>query len=354
MSTEQEMKPNNLKSIMGVEIFSSGVWNGDEYTERDMDEMVRAFNETSKGLPPPLKLGHDDNQNILQNDGYPAAGWIGRLYRSGQKLLADFIDIPEKIYELLKRGAYKKVSSEIYWNADVNGQKYDRMLAGVALLGADIPAVSNLSDILAMYGFKMAEKKAYAESKSVPTIKIYQFPGGQKRMTQEQELKEVELQKQKLIELEAQLNAFRSSQNEQTREYETLKKNKLDSDRRVAELERVLKEQQIESQVDGLVSSQVISPSMRLLAKELLGEEKKLYTVNKKDLTRFELLKEFLSLHSEALKLNKKESSLSLEERRSHEQKEIEALEKYAKEHNLSHKEAYKAMYRGKLKNVNE
>jgi hypothetical protein len=113
--------------------------------------MVSAFNQLSEHVRPPLKLGHTDEQKLLQKDGLPAAGWVGRLYRQGARLLADFVDLPEKIYELIKLKAYRNVSSEIYWDVSIGEKKFKRMLSGVALLGADTPAVMNLSDILALY-----------------------------------------------------------------------------------------------------------------------------------------------------------------------------------------------------------
>lgn len=345
------MLPDNkaLRTINGVEIFSAGTWNGDTYTEKDLDEMIRAYDDTRQGVMPPLKLGHDDKQKILQQDGYPAAGWVGKLYRNGKKLLADFIDIPDKIYELLTRGAYKKVSSEIYWNTDVDGKKYDKMLAGVALLGADMPAVSNLSDILSMYG-KKVERKFYAELKNVPIIKSYSFTGGPTRMS-EQELSDVEIQKRRTNELETQLKSLLSSQQEQSREFELLKRNKQEADKRIVELERAGREAQLESQLNEMVHVGTISPGMRAYAKELLGEEKKLYTVNKKEYSKHDLLKEMLSLHAEAIKLNKKEASLSLVEEPDEVNKMKAEVEKVAREEKLSFKDAYKTVFRGKLSN---
>ena len=135
----------------GVEIFSVGNWNGDDYTIEDLNTMVAAFEETKQGAQPFLKLGHDPKQKLIQADGLPAAGWIERIYVRGNKLFADFTDIPKKVYDLIQAKAYKKVSSEIFWNIKVGEKTYKRMLAAVALLGADTPGVMNLNDILAMY-----------------------------------------------------------------------------------------------------------------------------------------------------------------------------------------------------------
>jgi len=101
------MKQAELKSVEGVEVFSAGKWNGDIYTIEDLDIMVQAFDETRGGIQPHIKLGHDDGQKIIQTDGLPAAGWIGNLYRSGEKLYADFVDIPKKVFQLIENKAYR-------------------------------------------------------------------------------------------------------------------------------------------------------------------------------------------------------------------------------------------------------
>lgn len=149
-----------LKSIKGVEIFAAGKWNGDVYTEKDLDAIVASFDHT--GFVPPLKLGHDENQSLLQRDGMPSAGWVEKVYRKGKKLVADFKDIPEKIFNLIKNKAYNQVSAEIYWNLEVGDNVFSRALKAVALLGADIPAVADLKSISEMFSGIEAECKIYA------------------------------------------------------------------------------------------------------------------------------------------------------------------------------------------------
>jgi len=133
------------------EIFRTGNWNGDKYTVSDLDDIVKSF-EALKGVKEiPLKLGHDEDQKILQRDGYPAAGWVKSLKRKGDILLASFRDIPRKIKELIERKAYKKVSAEIWWDYRYGDKTYPRVLEAVGLLGADVPAVSGLGDWMKLY-----------------------------------------------------------------------------------------------------------------------------------------------------------------------------------------------------------
>jgi len=153
----------DINRVQGVEVFSTGIWNGDEYTVADLQLMVDAFDQNAEGFRPFLKLGHTDKQKLLQVEGLPAAGWIERLYVRRDKLLADFMDIPKKIFELIQKKAYRKVSAEIYWDIVIHGKKFKRMLGAVALLGAENPGVMNLRDILSNYNLKdFKELKSYS------------------------------------------------------------------------------------------------------------------------------------------------------------------------------------------------
>ena len=152
-----------LFDIPAVEIFAAGQWNGDKYTKKDLESMVEAFAKTKSAIKPYLKLGHTDKQKLAQSDGLPALGWIDRLYIVGEKLLADFVKIPKKIYELISTGAYRRVSSEIFINIDIGGEKYPRVLKAVALLGGDTPAVSTLDDIINLYNLGEASE-AYSDN----------------------------------------------------------------------------------------------------------------------------------------------------------------------------------------------
>ena len=148
---KEEQKNNAVEqtyNLNGVEIFSTGIWNGDRYSEKDLDAMIKNFDDV--GFEPPVKLGHNEEQSELQ-DGQPALGYISKIYKVGSKLVADFKELPKKVFDAIKRGNYKRVSSEIYWNYKANGSTFNRVLKAVALLGADIPAVTNLESIEGLY-----------------------------------------------------------------------------------------------------------------------------------------------------------------------------------------------------------
>ena len=129
----------DLYDLSDVEIFRTGTWNGDKYTAKDLDDMVSAFD--TAGFRPPVKLGH------REESGDPAYGWVSKLRRAGERLVADFTDLPKSIYNAIKDRRFDSVSSEIFWNFKREGKTLRRVLKGVALLGAEIPAVAGLKPL---------------------------------------------------------------------------------------------------------------------------------------------------------------------------------------------------------------
>lgn len=133
-----------------AEIFSTGTWNDETFGREDLEEIVENFKRLRHRLKPPLKFGHDEHQTLLgQEDGDPALGWVERLRVVGDKLVATFAGVPEVVYRAIKAQRYKRVSAEIYFNLRSNGKRLGKALKAVALLGADLPAVTNLEDLSA-------------------------------------------------------------------------------------------------------------------------------------------------------------------------------------------------------------
>lgn len=139
------------EDIDNQEIFATGRWNNDEYSEADLDAMIEAYSKV--GFKPPIKLGHSDAQKLLKDAGLPAAGWVENLRRNGSKLIADFKKVPGIIADLIRAGGLRKKSAEIYWEYldEKNQMKLPRVLKAVSLLGTEIPAVTSLEDIMALY-----------------------------------------------------------------------------------------------------------------------------------------------------------------------------------------------------------
>ncbi len=137
MKKHSEYAEQHTNAIRGIEVFAAGTHNGDVYTEADLDEMVRAHGELD--FRPALKVGHTKD-----SPGAPAYGWVRNLRRVGQKLVADFTDMHDSVVDAIRKRAYDRVSSEVYFNLNRGGKKFGRALKAVALLGADVPAVAGL------------------------------------------------------------------------------------------------------------------------------------------------------------------------------------------------------------------
>ena len=159
--TEAEARAAMAKhnSIKDVEVFSVGKHKGDTYTEADLDAMVTAF--ATQGFTPPLKLGHTGEV------GAPAVGWVENLRREGRKLIADFVNLPQAVYDAVKGRLYDRVSSEIYWNLEAGGKKFRRALKAVALLGAEIPAVTGLKPLHQMFTGLRGDVHIYDDEQEV-------------------------------------------------------------------------------------------------------------------------------------------------------------------------------------------
>jgi len=147
--------PNKIKTyeLNDIEVFAKGKWNGHEITSADIDDIVTNTNEILDKLKPMVKLGHSDEQELLTKSGFPAGGWITKLKRVGDKILVNIKEVPKVLYELIKNGAYKRISSEIINDYIEPSTKkgYRRVLSAIAFLGGDLPAVTNLKDIAALY-----------------------------------------------------------------------------------------------------------------------------------------------------------------------------------------------------------
>lgn len=314
-----------LHSIEDLEIFESGNWRGDVYTEQDLDEIVEAFSHTREALKPHLKLGHSDKQTLLQKDGYPAAGWITGLKRSGKKLLATVENIPDKIYDLIQKKAYGRISSEIYWNLKLNDKKHRRALRAVALLGGDTPEVHSLNDFINLY-----TENFDAE------LKIYD--------TKETDMSE----DKKLHELETEIKEFNKKLSEFENENRILSQenSKLKEDFKTMEYNKKVSE--VENYLEGQVSEGRITPAQVKFYRALLiddGEEVKTYTDDnnhKVECTSFDLVK---AIVENSKQVDFAESSQHKEVERESELTEDEKLHDkvaaYAKEHNVSYNEAF-------------
>ncbi len=115
------------------EIFRTGTWTSDkgitkEYTESDLDKLVDNYNSED---PAPIVIGHPQTNA-------PAFGWIEKIKRVADRLIAVPKQLNEDFVKLVKDGAFKKRSVSF---------TPDFKLNHIGFLGAVAPAVEGLKDI---------------------------------------------------------------------------------------------------------------------------------------------------------------------------------------------------------------
>jgi len=144
-------------TINRLEIFAAGTWspaNGGKITvaESDLDEMVVHFSDLSGSniVKPHLKLGHGDAQRWFgQKTGIPTLGWVDNVWREGQKLFANIVDVPEALLDMIRQRRYHNVSVEIFRPGEIEfkGKKLGHVLSAIAILGTEMPAVTDLAGL---------------------------------------------------------------------------------------------------------------------------------------------------------------------------------------------------------------
>lgn len=122
--------------------------------EQFLSEVERYTNANIDTLKPPLKLGHQPPPgSMFTADGAPALGWVARVRRVGDKLVADVVKVPDKLYQAFQLGRWRRQSAEIMrdWTNPA-GDKVTRVLKAVALLGSELPAIQTLDDLVSFSG----------------------------------------------------------------------------------------------------------------------------------------------------------------------------------------------------------
>lgn len=263
----------SFADLKDVEIFATGKWNGQDFTEADIDELINSYQEIGNKVKPYVKLGHTEDQKLLQADGLPSAGWISNLKKVGSKLLVDLNDVPKVIAELIKKRAYKRISAEIYKDYEAQPEEtgtgakiYKWVLRAIALLGADTPAVTNLQDIVALYSAESGNRN----------VQRYEYSSDENN-------KEDSMTKEELQAKEDALNArakeLESQTEKLTKDKEDLVKLTSDANKKAEELDA--KEKKF-SKLEPILEKFEKTGDLEKAATELLADKKQVAEDKKK------------------------------------------------------------------------
>ncbi|MEM7825922.1 MAG: hypothetical protein QW412_03650, partial [Candidatus Aenigmatarchaeota archaeon] len=103
-------KAEETINLFNQEILKTGNWNGIEYTDEVLEEIAKNTAKLEDEIKPILKLTHAESP-ILEKI---SIGIIKNVRKEGDKLTADFFEVPKRVAEVIKLGAFRGKSAEIY------------------------------------------------------------------------------------------------------------------------------------------------------------------------------------------------------------------------------------------------
>lgn len=160
----EEMKLE-VSDIKDVEIMQFGTWKGNVFGEKEANEIIKNFKDNV--VEPYITLDHNPAITTATKKFFNAMslGFVDKLKLVGDKLIADFKQVPKLIAELINAGSLKKRSVE-WWVKGFkhgNGKLYNNVLEAVTYHGANgVPAISTLADIPKF--FKECDQDEYKRS----------------------------------------------------------------------------------------------------------------------------------------------------------------------------------------------
>jgi hypothetical protein len=137
-------------NTLDLEVFRAG-----DYGERGVWQEA-ALDQLARDYDPTL---HEAPVTVDHAQSGPALGWVESLRRLGGVLVARLRDLDPGFADLIRRGAYKKRSVEIYPALRETGRPY---LRAVSFLGACPPAVKGLADVVFAEGTGEPLRVAFA------------------------------------------------------------------------------------------------------------------------------------------------------------------------------------------------
>jgi hypothetical protein len=146
-------KEQVLASLRGVEIARQGAWQLASgkltVTEKMLEDAARYAQSKGDGYHAPIKLGHHDDRF----DGEPALGWLQNLRVEADAataepvLVGDIVDMPAWLEEAAPKHWPKRSMEGWTGYVGEDGEKYDLVVDGLALLGVTPPGIESLKSL---------------------------------------------------------------------------------------------------------------------------------------------------------------------------------------------------------------
>jgi len=315
-----------------AEIFSVGTWNGDKYEHADLQDMVDNFSKLIEAIKPPLKLGHD---NKRLGDGAPALGWVTALKKNGDKLIATLSEVPDIVFKAIQKRLYKRVSSEIMWNFKHAGNVFKRVLAGVALLGADVPAVKNLEDLEAFLSQTVIDENSFE------ALKAYSFDtdsrGAIKQEPKNERVKD--MSEDRIKELETRIDTLKKEYTDKEKEAEATAKENAELKQKQLEAAKTQQIESLKTFCEDQVKAGKITPAQR----DAIFDEKAVHVYSEADGVSIsaDRFKKFIELSDKKLDTDEKGKHKKGEETASAHDQIVDKINKYIDENKVEYDVAY-------------
>jgi len=287
--------------LLNVPIFSTGKWEGkgsasggDEINHQFLDSLVTTFEQVGARVKPRMVLTHDKEKSKSVT-GMASLGWITSLRHVAGTLYADIKNVPKKISQIIDAKAFGRFSPGIWRRMSINGVEYTNVFEHLALLGADLPANTDLDSFIDLY---------YAHTEYEIDNFVRYENKTQDIQTMSDEIKKPEVDySAKIQELDGKLAEFSKALSEKDSAIEKLAKENAELKAQVDGAEHRVYMKDVDKYIDDqIVAGKVLpsqKPALMALCSEV-GNEKTFAYVDgseKKEVkgNNFDLLKSFIA-----------------------------------------------------------
>lgn len=152
---KSDKKMTELFDIDEMEIFRPGTHNGDEFTDKDLQEIANNFKNLQGEVRPKLKITHSENQKSLA--GLASYGdivdvFVKKVADGSKRLFAKIANVPKEIIDFIKDRRFPERSIELYSKLKIGAKEdspiYRNVLKAIALLGHEMPAVTGMEPVM--------------------------------------------------------------------------------------------------------------------------------------------------------------------------------------------------------------
>ncbi len=243
------MNDYQLVFTAGTHIDSAG--NKHTFTEKDIEEIAKKYNEQNKHLAPLVK-GHPQSNE-------PAHGWVEKLKAEGGKLYAKFKELSKEIINDVKEGRYKFPSISLYG---------DNLLRHVGLLGAVPPAVKGLGEFKFSEDIEGGEAIEYSFNEELEKGEVTELVGVYNET--QNNISELETKIKEIKKLKQELKEYQENNSALENKIQFMDEEQRKAEEKLSELNLKMRTLQFEQYLNERVAYGNITPAQKEIIAKLL------------------------------------------------------------------------------------